>query len=444
MGNNTLKNSDADELLRQIAYARRHYDGVKLDEEMRRIRALAGKLAHDNFKEIQACQNNPTPDCINKIKAEYKDVNFAGLQDAYRKYQGTHTILNGYAYRNNSVISCADSGFADCIVRKDGERVMQEGAYAAIGGVRAGRNQVTAPINKPSANVGNQASKGSKDINKTGQTTKPTTMKNKVTCSSVNVCFTAGTLIHTTDGLKPIETITHGDLIWSRQEFGDEYDYRPVIATKVTPNQEVYEVVVKHSNNATETFKTTSEHPFWVNGIGWLKASLLEQGMTLLDQHGNPNITIISQTKLDHTETVYNFEVQDFHTYHIGEYGVWVHNADCCGVGIVYDNIRPTQDFVAGTSIPKSFELTTSSGIFWVHPNATKHMVENITRKGMDPQTQNIRSQTILTSFHSAVNKATTRGIEYDKMMYIDGWELIFTKGRDGDRLPVIKHTLYK
>ncbi|WP_319922455.1 polymorphic toxin-type HINT domain-containing protein [Moraxella catarrhalis] len=28
-------------------------------------------------------------------------------------------------------------------------------------------------------------------------------------------------------------------------------------------------------------------------------------------------------------QTVYNFEVQDFHTYHVG---VWVHNADCCGL----------------------------------------------------------------------------------------------------------------
>ena len=54
--------------------------------------------------------------------------------------------------------------------------------------------------------------------------------------------------------------------------------------------------------------------------------------MTLLDKHGNPNITIASQSKLDHTETVYNFEVDDFHTYHIGEFGVWVHNADCCKV----------------------------------------------------------------------------------------------------------------
>jgi mhaB2 len=54
--------------------------------------------------------------------------------------------------------------------------------------------------------------------------------------------------------------------------------------------------------------------------------------MTLLDKHGLPNVTILSQTKLTHTETVYNFEVQEFHTYHIGEFGVWVHNAECCGL----------------------------------------------------------------------------------------------------------------
>jgi hypothetical protein len=26
---------------------------------------------------------------------------------------------------------------------------------------------------------------------------------------------------------------------------------------------------------------------------------------------------------------VYNFEVEDFHTYYIGEHGVWVHNNEC-------------------------------------------------------------------------------------------------------------------
>ena len=30
-------------------------------------------------------------------------------------------------------------------------------------------------------------------------------------------------------------------------------------------------------------------------------------------------------------ENVYNFEVEGFHTYHIGELGVWVHNDNCFG-----------------------------------------------------------------------------------------------------------------
>lgn len=50
--------------------------------------------------------------------------------------------------------------------------------------------------------------------------------------------------------------------------------------------------------------------------------------MKLLDKHGKATATVISQTALEQTDTVYNFEVQDFSTYHIGELGVWVHNAD--------------------------------------------------------------------------------------------------------------------
>lgn len=56
--------------------------------------------------------------------------------------------------------------------------------------------------------------------------------------------------------------------------------------------------------------------------------------MKLLDKDGKPTAEIINQEKLAETDTVYNFEVQDFHTYHIGEIGVWVHNADCCGLDV--------------------------------------------------------------------------------------------------------------
>lgn len=267
----------------------------------------------------------------------------------------------------------------------------------------------------------------------------------KATCAAPPACFVAGTLIQTVDGLKPIEQIQRGDLVWSRQEFGDAYAYKPVFETKVTESQQLHEIIVENTSGETETYLTTAEHPFYIADLGWLKASLLEAGMPLLDRNGNSgSLKVKSQTKLERWETVYNFEVGDFHTYHVGRLGVWVHNADCCRVDTVYSNIKPTQEFVAGTSIPKSFELTTPSENFWVHPNATKHMVERVTRKGMDPKTQNIRSQAILTSFNSAVNKAVTQGIEYDKMMHVDGWELIFTRGRHGDKLPVIKHALYK
>ena len=171
----------------------------------------------------------------------------------------------------------------------------------------------------------------------------PTQTANKAaqTCGT-GECFTAGTLIHTIHGLKPIETINRGELVWSREEFGDKYDYRPVIATKVTPNVPIFEVMIKHDNGLAETINTTEEHPFWIDGEGWRKASILEAGMKLLDKQGKATATIISQNALDSNETVYNFEVQDFSTYHIGEIGIWVHNAKCCDLPQGFSN---TDDF---------------------------------------------------------------------------------------------------
>ncbi|MBS9781300.1 MAG: hypothetical protein KGV56_02280, partial [Gammaproteobacteria bacterium] len=99
--------------------------------------------------------------------------------------------------------------------------------------------------------------------------------------------------------------------------------------TKATDNQPIYAVTVKHDNGLEKTFNTTEEHPFFIDGQGWRKASILERGMRMLDKDGKATATIISQEKLDKTDT-YNFEVQDFHTYHIGEIGLWVHNAECC------------------------------------------------------------------------------------------------------------------
>ncbi|WP_201511769.1 two-partner secretion domain-containing protein [Psychrobacter alimentarius] len=147
--------------------------------------------------------------------------------------------------------------------------------------------------------------------------------------TKVRACFVAGTLVETIDGLRAIETIEQGDLVWSRHEETLEYGYRPVVATVSFDNKNIYEVVVRDNHGKLETYQTTEEHPFWVVDTGWLPASLLQTGMTLVNRDEQAVLKVISQTKINKTDTVYNFEVEEFHTYYIGEFGTWVHNANC-------------------------------------------------------------------------------------------------------------------
>jgi len=57
--------------------------------------------------------------------------------------------------------------------------------------------------------------------------------------------------------------------------------------------------------------------------------------MTLLDRN-NDELEVVSQHLIpNRLETVYNIEVEGFHTYHVGELGIWVHNANCCNVAPV-------------------------------------------------------------------------------------------------------------
>ncbi|WP_269915490.1 two-partner secretion domain-containing protein [Acinetobacter sp. HY1485] len=142
-------------------------------------------------------------------------------------------------------------------------------------------------------------------------------------------CFTAGTLIETSEGLKPIETFTGGELVWSRNDKTFEYGYRPVVDTKRTENQPIFKVIVQNQLGQQEILETTAEHPFWIKNYGWLKASLLQTGMILLDRN-DQHLTIVSQHLIpNHFDTVYNIEIQGFHTYHVGNFGIWAHNADC-------------------------------------------------------------------------------------------------------------------
>lgn len=89
-------------------------------------------------------------------------------------------------------------------------------------------------------------------------------------------CFVAGTLVHTKEGLKPIEQIKVGDLVLTRPENGEgELSYQPVTRTFQYENREVYYVKwgVKREQPSGEStwsydeMAVTGGHPIWVRQL---------------------------------------------------------------------------------------------------------------------------------------------------------------------------------
>ena len=78
-------------------------------------------------------------------------------------------------------------------------------------------------------------------------------------CNKKGECFVAGTLILTCNGLKKIEEIKLGDLVWSYNEKTGKKELKKVANTFV---RTAYQLVFLHLGN--QTVKTTLEHPFYV------------------------------------------------------------------------------------------------------------------------------------------------------------------------------------
>ena len=71
----------------------------------------------------------------------------------------------------------------------------------------------------------------------------------------------------------------------------------------------------------------TREHPFYVPVRGWTAACDLRAGDILVRSNGEYVVVeAIEHELLESPITVYNFEVEDFHTYYVGDTSVLVHN----------------------------------------------------------------------------------------------------------------------
>ncbi|PKQ89273.1 type IV secretion protein Rhs [Paenibacillus sp. BGI2013] len=140
-------------------------------------------------------------------------------------------------------------------------------------------------------------------------------------------CFTAGTKVQTDKGEKNIEDIEVGDKVLSKNENNPTGNtaYKEVTGLFRNQRDDIIKLYV-----GEQVIETTDNHPFWVEGKGWLFADELLSGDKLQKADGsNLKIDRVEYTKLDEPVTVYNFTVADYHTYYVTDLGIWVHNTGC-------------------------------------------------------------------------------------------------------------------
>lgn len=142
--------------------------------------------------------------------------------------------------------------------------------------------------------------------------------------SSTMKCFVAGTLILTAAGYVAIEKIRVGDKVVSTDPDTMEVAEKTVLETYIRETNEVVHLTING-----ETITSTPDHPFYVQEAGFVGAGDLYIGDKLLDAEGNT--LLVEEMKfenLDEPVKVYNFQVEDSHTYHAGNDNILVHNAD--------------------------------------------------------------------------------------------------------------------
>ena len=145
-------------------------------------------------------------------------------------------------------------------------------------------------------------------------------------------CFVAGTLVQMADGTtRPIEQIQTGELVWSRNPGTGAVEQRRVVRTSVRHVLSLLDLAFADTKSGTqEHIVTTSEHPFYVEGRGFLRAGSLGIGTQIVTRAG-PSVSITSTEARNDRDgyTVYNLTVEGDHTYFVGTIagGMWVHNA---------------------------------------------------------------------------------------------------------------------
>jgi hypothetical protein len=138
----------------------------------------------------------------------------------------------------------------------------------------------------------------------------------------------------TPHGPRAIETFQVGDEILTRLEWEPD---APVLVSQVEARFENVARIWHLHLASGQVIRTTAEHPFYVDGRGWLPAGELRPG-DLLVSHDGQRVAVAELYDTGQYERVYNLAIRSFHTYFVCDeswpFSIWAHNAcDIIGRG---------------------------------------------------------------------------------------------------------------
>ena len=131
-------------------------------------------------------------------------------------------------------------------------------------------------------------------------------------------CFAVGTLVHTIDGPRAIESIQVGDRVLSQNTTTGLLAFEPVVAIHLNDPSPTLRIVIDG-----DTIVATGIHRFWKAGKGWVMARELRAGDRLRMIGG---VVEIAAIETDKTQPVYNLDVADYRDYFVGNKGLLVHD----------------------------------------------------------------------------------------------------------------------
>jgi len=136
-------------------------------------------------------------------------------------------------------------------------------------------------------------------------------------------CFVSGTQIATDEGERPIEDLREGDQVYAYDDATATTTLHRVVRLFQRPASALVRIAA-----AGELIEVTPEHPFWVDGLGWTEAGDLGPGDPLVNRRGER--VLVDRIEVEFGDfTVYNFEVEQAHSYFVSAHETLVHNT--CG-----------------------------------------------------------------------------------------------------------------